>query len=546
LLIVDESLSQAPGVGAGDDVQPWVLDIVDRLEQKLKSRGVGNVSPNNAMANRYAVIGFGNDGDPVDLKQVEGSSSPWVDSGSVDNLLAQFANSGSNSEVAFNALTEALGVDDLWSQNGMDVPPLLEFRANAAVQVIVVTDEVNEEEPILYGPTVGEPDCDVEETCRNLFFELVNELQAPNLDTEDVPALPALKDAVVTMVAPFDFDESRMNAGANRRIFGVDVHILDQVNVDKNASVANDPTVQNLAGDIVASTSDNFVIFHGDDTEQNGNVIADVRTGVTAGEQLLDAGVDYQTLRSEFANPFGTVDNIQQNFNAEDYAFFTWEARGTAWDFEVIRGKYDHETFELINGSSTSLGEQFNKAFVDDVFEKIRLQITDFDNSGRVSLAGEFNAYWAAALTLIDSNPNNNANPRNYDLDGDGSFVGVGANGPEVDLHDVKILVQLMATRFGDSNFDYEYNSSDFVTVFQAGEYRDATQNNSTWAEGDWNGNFDFDTDDFVLVEQMGGYEQSYVDANGDGKADVLPIWAFNLTFSGDDTAFYLVTWADV
>ena len=46
----------------------------------------------------------------------------------------------------------------------------------------------------------------------------------------------------------------------------------------------------------------------------------------------------------------------------------------------------------------------------------------------------------------------------------------------------------LRTTYFGDSNLDGEFNSSDFVVVFNAGQYEDGVDGNSTWASGDWNG----------------------------------------------------------
>jgi hypothetical protein len=69
-------------------------------------------------------------------------------------------------------------------------------------------------------------------------------------------------------------------------------------------------------------------------------------------------------------------------------------------------------------------------------------------------------------------------------------------------VHDLK------TTWFGDSNLDGEFNSSDLVSVFQAGEYEDEIIGNSTWATGDWNGDTEFTTSDLVVAFQDGGYEQ--------------------------------------
>ncbi|MCA9167641.1 MAG: PEP-CTERM sorting domain-containing protein [Planctomycetales bacterium] len=68
-------------------------------------------------------------------------------------------------------------------------------------------------------------------------------------------------------------------------------------------------------------------------------------------------------------------------------------------------------------------------------------------------------------------------------------------------------IVNLMNTYVGDANLDGVFDSSDFVTVFSAGEYEDAIEDNSGWAEGDWNGDKDFDSSDFVAAFSGGGYE---------------------------------------
>jgi hypothetical protein len=78
-----------------------------------------------------------------------------------------------------------------------------------------------------------------------------------------------------------------------------------------------------------------------------------------------------------------------------------------------------------------------------------------------------------------------------------------------VDQRDRQVWVnQLRLTFFGDSNLDGEFNSSDLVLVFQAGQYEDTVAGNATWATGDWNGDADFDSTDFVTAFQEGGYER--------------------------------------
>jgi hypothetical protein len=69
-------------------------------------------------------------------------------------------------------------------------------------------------------------------------------------------------------------------------------------------------------------------------------------------------------------------------------------------------------------------------------------------------------------------------------------------------------VITLRKTWFGDANMDGEFSSTDFVLVFEKGEYEDGIDNNSTWSDGDWNGDGNFGSSDFVVAFQDGGYEQ--------------------------------------
>jgi len=65
----------------------------------------------------------------------------------------------------------------------------------------------------------------------------------------------------------------------------------------------------------------------------------------------------------------------------------------------------------------------------------------------------------------------------------------------------------LKKTWYGDANLDGLFNSTDFVGVFQIGEYEDSSAGNTGWAEGDWNGDAEFSSSDFVAAFQDGGYD---------------------------------------
>jgi hypothetical protein len=77
----------------------------------------------------------------------------------------------------------------------------------------------------------------------------------------------------------------------------------------------------------------------------------------------------------------------------------------------------------------------------------------------------------------------------------------------QVNADDADHLVfSLLGSTYGDANLDRTFNSRDFITVFQAGEYEDNLEDNSGWAEGDWNCDADFNTRDLVTAFIVGDY----------------------------------------
>ena len=117
------------------------------------------------------------------------------------------------------------------------------------------------------------------------------------------------------------------------------------------------------------------------------------------------------------------------------------------------------------------------------------------------SMKGDFN--FDDELTIEDfkmlrHEARNGIDHRLFDLNNDG----------EVNEADgVEWITEVKGTWIGDANLDGEFNSGDFVEVFQAGEYDDTVEANSTWATGDWNGDREFDSGDFVTAFQGGGFE---------------------------------------
>ena len=70
------------------------------------------------------------------------------------------------------------------------------------------------------------------------------------------------------------------------------------------------------------------------------------------------------------------------------------------------------------------------------------------------------------------------------------------------------LLNQVLRIPIGDANLDGQFDSTDLVQTFVAGEYEDDNVGNSGWASGDWNCDQEFDTSDLLAALQDGGYEQ--------------------------------------
>jgi len=113
----------------------------------------------------------------------------------------------------------------------------------------------------------------------------------------------------------------------------------------------------------------------------------------------------------------------------------------------------------------------------------------DFDLSGVLD---------AADIDALSAEVVAGTNKAAFDLNGDAL---VNVTDRDVWVRDLK------NTYYGDADLNGEFNSGDFVAVFTAGEYEDATASNSGWADGDWNGDADFNSGDFVAAFSAGGYE---------------------------------------
>lgn len=165
----------------------------------------------------------------------------------------------------------------------------------------------------------------------------------------------------------------------------------------------------------------------------------------------------------------------------------------------------------LVDGVDSSSGRFLNvKNAIDAAHAANPVTGGDLNRDG-VTDARDIDLMWGAAHFYGD-NPSNIESTfilDIFDLDGD-NVVEYGldtVNGDTFVTGDIAFLVvTTMQTVFGDSNLDGVFNPSDFVTVFQAGEYEDDVDGNSGWADGDWNGDSDYNTNDLVYVFTLDDY----------------------------------------
>jgi hypothetical protein len=143
-----------------------------------------------------------------------------------------------------------------------------------------------------------------------------------------------------------------------------------------------------------------------------------------------------------------------------------------------------------------------------------------FDGAGSPWGGGE--NIWAVPLVLSPAvNPgvpgdiNGNGAQDAGDIDELAGALRAGSNDPKYDTNaDGKVNVDdhvflvenQFKTYFGDSNLDKQFDSGDFVQVFQVGKYETGAA--AGWGDGDWSGDAKFDSGDFVTAFQAGGYEK--------------------------------------
>jgi hypothetical protein len=125
------------------------------------------------------------------------------------------------------------------------------------------------------------------------------------------------------------------------------------------------------------------------------------------------------------------------------------------------------------------------------------------------SLNGDFNGDGvldAQDIDLLSAEVRAGTNGGNFDLNSDGVVTDADRG---IWIEDIKKVWR------GDADLNGLFNSSDFVQVFQRGQYEDAVAGNSGWGEGDWTGDGDFNSSDLVAAFQEGGFEGAPRPASG-------------------------------
>ena len=323
----------------------WTGDLVDSLEAKLVSDGIGSEVN---VPNRYKVVNFGsnNDGTVEDVISLHQTNTGW--------LLPQVATS------TIESLTIENGGEDIWEAVEF-VLQTEEFRNNAAVHFVVVTDSPGSDD----SPYPLGPDARVRKgTFDTTLQELINQSSMGSLSVESGTE-NHVSDAIVTVIGGAQFSDGQsvfnfvpsgyelVGVDINVQDFwGVDNHTSNTLNNDSRAFVINTQTldVQALQTDFDFTPNDDYEDMRDDIINNTFRVGTDPNgfPNVVYPSSINHAGM------------FGDLN-----------AILAWETQGTYWDISH---------FEGVNTATESSFVAFREMIVDDIFNKVAMQVADFDN----------------------------------------------------------------------------------------------------------------------------------------------------------------------
>lgn len=464
VLFVDQSTSVSQAeVGAGTETEPlydWFRDTIVDLDELLVDRGIGSVT---GLENRYSVVWMRTDGS-------NGSAfSGWE---TADDLATDDLDVGEKSLENGNPIGDGAedAVESLWAVSPLEGDfPNLKYRNNAAVHYVVLTDgSTNVGEDDDFGPAYrqkAETNSDYHDAS---YQDIHDRLDAANLD--DTSGGPNyVSDATITFLSHGGFDEDEFDTfGENgdldgSSILGVDVNISSYwVFHDEE----RDESGPEDAADVFYYDPSTSPFYGRVEVADDFNVNATTKDYEDIRDDLLLATTD---LVNGSQPNYGEVSSLDQDgYEGELYAFLTWESGGTFWDLD-----------ELLE---TGFEVEFRAAMVNDMFNKIARQVTDFDDDAAATDVFAVRGVMPQSFgdgqdidEIFDMfGTTNTAEKAKFDLDGDNS----------VDIDDVILLVeQIYATWFGDAELDGDVDQDDDDILDLNWQ-----QSVASWLDGDFNG----------------------------------------------------------
>ncbi len=231
------------------------------------------------------------------------------------------------------------------------------------------------------------------------------------------------------------------------------------------------------------------------------------RTGIAfmQGAAQIDQEVSGLTVGKEYI--------LSLNFNARNCLAGGLPGAELDLDFEPLE---DFPGAQFQDGLVTPVGGDNDWYYYETAFvaadTSINLSIKSFANGDSTllvdnvsvrtktaGLPGDFNLngiYDTGDIDILTTQSASGNNLKPYDLNKDNLVNG----------DDVTVWAKDLAdTWIGDANYDREFNSNDFVSVFVQGKYELDVA--AVWSEGDWNGDGRFNSSDFVASFVDGGYE---------------------------------------
>lgn len=223
----------------------------------------------------------------------------------------------------------------------------------------------------------------------------------------------------------------------------------------------------------------------------NGDNNGDIHFAIRRWESDTDGDVEITSSLSKTNTNCGNGTSVHVYINGELVDTITVASDQAAAEMNTIAASI--ASGDIIDFALSPLG-------IDDTFNdgcdgsSWGLEIVSAETEG---VPGDFNNNGARdtmdldllATAMMDNN-------LDFDLNEDGV----------TDFADRKFWLEDLTNTFvGDSNFDGEFSSADFVKVFTAAKYE--TGQEATWDEGDWNGDKQFSSTDFVVAFQGAGYE---------------------------------------